>query len=159
MPTKTRSSPVKSAPTSPIKKSPVKKLNESKVSKKQGEKQTLSAKILSKIVKDADPKSVEAHKSVNAQLIMRGVGKEIKSLGSKPIALVAKNIVKKGLVLKQMKPKVSKKTTERKQVSKAINLEIQRAAGAKPSEVKARWKNAVAKVTVNTEVLLIDIDC
>jgi len=51
--------------------------------------QAFHLKSWPRIVNGADPKVIEAHKSVNAQLLLRGVQKQIKKLGSKPIALIA----------------------------------------------------------------------
>jgi hypothetical protein len=160
MPTKTRarSSPTKSAPSSPTKSSPVKK-NGGKVSKKALEKTAVSSKVLSKLLQDVDPKAVEARKSINAQVLLRGVAKEIKKLGPKPISRLAKHAVKKGIELKPISAGVSKKQANRKDVAKSLNIEIQRTVGLKPSEVKARRFIAQAKISVNTEVLNIHVDC
>jgi ribosomal protein L5 len=135
------------------------KKNAGKVSKKAIEKSTISSKLLSKLIQDVDPKAVEARKSVNAQVLLRGVAKEIKKLGPKPISRVAKHAVKKGIALKPVSAGVSKKQANRKDVAKSLNLEIQRAVGLKPSEVKARRAVAQAKISVNTEVFDCNLDC
>ncbi|KAJ3364475.1 hypothetical protein HDU91_002568 [Kappamyces sp. JEL0680] len=85
----------------------------------------------------------------------KAVHKSITNYGNNPIAILAKNSVKKGIALKPSGAGVSKKSKTRKEVSKALNHEIAKLVsfeGAKPSEVKAKSRVAPAKILVNTEV-------
>lgn len=119
--------------------------------------------MIGKITKDQkiEKKIVEARAAVNSQVVMRGIAKSLKNFGNNPISILAKNSVKKGILLKPTAvtkfSKVSKKTSRtRKDVSKALNNEISKLVTqetpALPSEVKAKNKLAAVKISVNTEV-------
>ena len=118
---------------------------------------SVSKKVLSSVTKDADKKVVSARAGLNSQILLRGIQKTIKHLGNNPISIVAKNSVKKGLVLKPATGGVSKKTKTRKEVTKALNTEIAKlvsSGASKPSEVKAKKSFAPVKVLINTEVFI-----
>lgn len=114
-------------------------------------------KVLSGVTKGADKKIVEARVNVNSQILLHGIQKTIKHLGNRPISIVAKNSVKKGLRLKPSQGRVAKNSKTRKEVSKALNNEIAKlvssGTSAKPSEVKAKRSFAPVKVLINTEIL------
>jgi hypothetical protein len=136
------SSPV-AAPGSP-KKVP-------KIRKQFEQRQKIAKAIVKEITAEFDPKSIENHVAVNAQILLTGIRRNIKSLGAHPIAIVAKRSVNKGISLKPKVAPVAKPKT-RKEVSKALNAEILKLAGSKPSEVKVKRQIAPIKDLVNTEV-------
>ncbi|KAJ2995632.1 hypothetical protein HDV02_000588 [Globomyces sp. JEL0801] len=105
------------------------------------------AKVLSKIVKDMDPKLVKLRTAINAQVLNKG-------LGSRPIARVAKHVVHKGISLKPVAGGVSKKKTQaRKDVSKVLNQEILKMASLRPSQVREKIIASQSKILVNTEIV------
>ncbi|KAI8901002.1 hypothetical protein BC833DRAFT_646550 [Globomyces pollinis-pini] len=112
------------------------------------------AKVLSKIVKDMDPKLVKLRTAINAQVLNKGLVNEIKKLGSRPIARVAKHVVHKGISLKPVAGGVSKKKTQaRKDVSKVLNQEILKMASLRPSQVREKIIASQSKILVNTEIV------
>jgi hypothetical protein len=120
-------------------------------------KHSVSKKVLSDVTKGADRKVLEVRRNVHSQILFRGIHKTISHLGNNPISILAKNCVKKGLKLKPQKAGTFKKTTSRKDVSKALNKEIAKlvtSGSSKPSEVKAKKNLAPVKVFIHTEVHL-----
>ncbi len=150
MPVSTRSKQSVTSPNTALSPS---KVTYAKVSKKSVVKPNVAVD-LKKIIKEAGPKIVQARKSINAQVLHRAVTSQLKKLGNRPIALVAKTVIKKGLSLKPKSAGISKKKSiTRKEATKPLNHEILKVAGAKPSEIKLRRQVANSKVAVNAEVI------
>jgi hypothetical protein len=130
------------------------KAKAAKVSKKTVIKPKVAVD-LKKIIQKANPKIVQARKAINAQVLHRAVTSQLKKLGNRPIALVAKTVVKKGLSLKPKSAGISKKKPiTHKEAMKPLIHEMLKVSGAKPSEIKLRRQVANSKVTVNAEVML-----
>lgn len=129
--------------------SPKKEIAE-KLSKKE-----IASNVISTVTQDKDKEVIESRVSVNAQILMHGIKKNIKSMGKNPIGIVAKKVVRKGITLNPSPAGVSKKQKTRKEVSKALQSEILKFAGAKPSELEQKKEVAQAKTMVNQEVFRI----
>ncbi|KAJ3257241.1 hypothetical protein HK103_004795 [Boothiomyces macroporosus] len=152
--------PARSAkPASPTKSSlPAlsKKVASPKVQKKAlFAKPEAAKKIVADLVKGLPESAVAARQSVHAQVLLHGIASQIKQLGNKPISLVAKNIVSKGINLKpsSLQGVSKKRSATRKEVSKALNSEIIKYASVLPSQVAARKRVAAVKDAVNAEIV------
>ena len=108
---------------------------------------------ISTLKKPLDPAAVTNHVAVNAQVLLRGIGKTISQAGKNPISLFAKNSVKRGLEFRPRSAGVAKKSKTRKEVGKSLLLEMLKKPG-KPSDVVMMREVAHAKTLVHAEVFL-----
>jgi hypothetical protein len=123
-----------------------------KLSKKIQEKHEIASTVISTVTKNKDKETIQSRVSVNAEILLHGIKKNIKSLGKNPIGMVAKKLINKGITLNPSPAGVSKKQKTRKDVSKALQSEILKFSGSKPSEIEAKKEVAQAKTMVNQEV-------
>lgn len=107
---------------------------------------------------NVDKKVVDIKKSVNSQVLMRGAASAIKKLGANPIALIRTYSVKRGPLVFTPSGVHKKQVSSRKEGRAALNREIAKAEGFRPSELKIAQAVAARKISVNAEVIIINID-
>ncbi|KAI8907344.1 hypothetical protein EDD86DRAFT_276757, partial [Gorgonomyces haynaldii] len=128
---------------------------DSKIARQNQIAAAIQARVVSSAIgKDAPKQVKEAREQLNTAILKKAVGEEIKQMGSRPISLVTKTAVSKGLDLKslQAKPTISAHI-EPERIPRLIAKELSVVGDLKPSEIDSKRRLAPAKIAVNTEIV------